>query len=431
MRVIAVAVLLLFSPAARGAETWTLGQAIRHALSHNPDARLALQRIAAAQAGLRQANAAFWPQLQLQSSYIYTNNPVTVFGAVLNQETLTDAFPTGDFSQVPSADNFQLQGMVRVPLFVGGRNVANRRVVRAQTEAAEQQAEAVRRSLAFEVARAYLTLLKSRAFIEASKAAVGAFEHNVVIARKRFKAGTLLKADVLDVEVRLARAREELVRAENARALAQRVLRNLLGIDRGTITVADVDPQLERPKAGARWRRAEIAAVSKALEAAQAGLRRARAGYFPRLSAFASLVFDAGAKHGGSGLSYTTGAMLQWDLWDGMATRAHVEQANAALATAHERERKLRLAIDLEVEQARIHLREARERLAVTEKVISQAEQSVRLTRARFEQGLALATQLIDAETALTGARLRRAESEADRRIAIAALRKALGLDLL
>jgi outer membrane protein TolC len=53
------------------------------------------------------------------------------------------------------------------------------------------------------------------------------------------------------------------------------------------------------------------------------------------------------------------------------------------------------------------------------------------LTRARFEQGLALATQLIDAETALTAVRARRAEAEADQRIAVAALRKALGLGQL
>ena len=37
----------------------------------------------------------------------------------------------------------------------------------------------------------------------------------------------------------------------------------------------------------------------------------------------------------------------------------------------------------------------------------------------------------IDAETALTSARVRRAEAEADQRIAVAALRKALGLSQL
>jgi len=42
-----------------------------------------------------------------------------------------------------------------------------------------------------------------------------------------------------------------------------------------------------------------------------------------------------------------------------------------------------------------------------------------------------ISTQLIDAETALIAARVRRAESEGDQRIAIAALRKALGLPQL
>jgi outer membrane protein len=62
---------------------------------------------------------------------------------------------------------------------------------------------------------------------------------------------------------------------------------------------------------------------------------------------------------------------------------------------------------------------------------VAQAGESVDLTRARFEQGLALATQLIDAETTLTAARVRRAEAEADHHVAIAAVRKALGLSQL
>jgi hypothetical protein len=44
---------------------------------------------------------------------------------------------------------------------------------------------------------------------------------------------------------------------------------------------------------------------------------------------------------------------------------------------------------------------------------------------------LALATQLIDSETALVAARVRRAEAESDHRIAVAAVRKALALPQL
>ncbi len=115
-------------------------------------------------------------------------------------------------------------------------------------------------------------------------------------------------------------------------------------------------------------------------------------------------------------------------MWDGFLTRAKRAEAKANLESTREEDRKLRLALDLELEQARIALREATERLAVTDKVIDQARESVMLIRVRFDQGLASTTQLIDSDTVLLGARVRRAEAEADQRIAIAALRKALGL---
>jgi outer membrane protein TolC len=83
------------------------------------------------------------------------------------------------------------------------------------------------------------------------------------------------------------------------------------------------------------------------------------------------------------------------------------------------------------MERARLDLKSANERLVVTEQAISKAAESAEITRARFEQGEALATQVIDAETALVAARVRRAEAEADQRIAVGALRKAAGLPQL
>ena len=71
------------------------------------------------------------------------------------------------------------------------------------------------------------------------------------------------------------------------------------------------------------------------------------------------------------------------------------------------------------------------QRLGVGEKSVAQADESLTLTRDRFAQGMALATQLIDAQTALTAARVRRADAQADVQIATAALRRALGLPIL
>jgi outer membrane protein TolC len=414
--------------AAGAAEPWTLERALDYALAHNPSARLAQHRIAAAQAGMEQADAAFWPRLQFQSSYIRTDNPMQVFGSILNQRAYTSSL---DFNDVPDVDDLNVRGLVTVPLFAGGRNKAARDTAKANTEAAKQTSEAVRNELGFEVVRAFLTVLKTRQFIRAAEAAVSAFEANLGIAKKRLDGGALLKSEILDVDVRLAQSREDLVRARNANALADRALRNLLGIEEGEFVVADTAPEVSAPDRGDFTGRPELAAARERERAAQTEVRGARSGYQPRVSAFGSLDHDSGWVTGGDGNSYTAGVILQWDLWDGFLTRGKIREATVNLESAREEQRKLRLALDLEMEKARLDLRVATERLAVTERSVEQAAESAKLTRERFEQGLALSTQLIDAETALLGARVRRAEAEADQRIAIAALRKALGLPQL
>jgi outer membrane protein TolC len=214
------------------AEPWTLERAIEQALAHNPDARLAQHRIAAAQAGVEQANSAFWPRLQFQSSYTRTDNPMMAFGSILNQKAFSPAL---SFNDVPDVDNLNARGVVTMPLYAGGRNKAGRLAARASTEAAKQDVEAIRNALGFEVARTFHTVLKTREFIRAAEAAVSSVETNVNVAKRRFEGGTLLKTEVLDLEVRLAEAREDLVRARNANALASRTLRNLLGIEEDSL----------------------------------------------------------------------------------------------------------------------------------------------------------------------------------------------------
>jgi outer membrane protein TolC len=417
--------LLAWSLSALAAEPWTLERALQEALASNPDARLAQQRLVAARAGLEQANAAFWPRLQFQSSYTGSDNPMLAFGSILNQRAYSSSL---NFNDVPSVDDLNTRGLLTVPLYAGGRNTATRQAARATTEAARQDNEAVRNALGFEVSRAFYTVLKTRQFVRAAEAAVKAFEANLAVARKRLDGGTLLKTGVLDIEVRLAQAREDLVRARNANALAVRTLRNLLGIEHGEFEVADTAPAIQAPDSADFAGRPELAANRHREQAALEQVRAAKGAYLPRLNAFGSLDYDYGGKYDHGGGSYTVGALLQWDLWDGKLTRAKVQEANANLESAREEQRKVRLALDLEVEQARLDLNAANERLNVTQQAVAQAAESAELTRARFGQELALSTQLIDSETALVAAQVRRAEAEADRQIAIAAVRKALGL---
>ena len=420
--------LLACSFAAVASEPWTLERAVQHALTNSPDARIATQRIAVAQAGIAQANAIFRPRITIQSGYSATDNPMLSFGNILNQRAYSSSI---NFNDVPDTDNLNVRGLVTMPLYTGGKFTAERETARANTAAARQQAQAVRNTLGFEVARAFFTSQKTRHFIQAAQAAVVSYETNLDTARKRFEAGTLLRADLLDIEVRLAQAREELVRARNAHALVLRAFQNLLGVDEPEFAVAETAPALKSPETVNTLARPELVAAAERANAAEAQVRSAKSGFLPQLSAFGSLDYDRGWQMEGDGSSYSAGALVRWDLWDGNLTRARVAEARANAEVAREEERKMRLAMNLEVEQARLVLQEATERLSVGEKSVAQAGESLGLTRERFAEGLALSTQLIDAQTALTAARVRRAEAESDRQIAIAALRKALGLPQL
>lgn len=420
--------LLLLGVLTLRAEEWDLRGALLFATTNSPDTRIAQQRIAAAQAALGQANAAFWPKLQVGSSYTRTDHPVSVFGYALNQQSYS---PSLDFNDVPDADNLNVRGILTVPLYAGGRNAAGRRAAKAGTAAARAEAGAVEQVLEFEVAQAFYTIEKTRHFVEAASSAVRSHETNREVAEKRLNAGTALKTELLDIEVHLSEAREELVRARNARALAMTALKNLLGIEDRPIEVVEEIGAIRLPESGEIGQRPELAALAFRQQAAEANVRKAKGGYLPTVDAFGQVDHDYGWKFDGSGKSYAAGVVARWDLLDGQLTRNRVREAESALAIIREEERKVRLRIQLEIEQAQLRLAEANERLGVTERTVSQAEESVSLTRARFEQGLALSTQLIDAETALTAAKVRRAEAEADRRIAVAALRKAQGLSQL
>ena len=129
------------SLAVNAAEPWTLKRALDYALAHNPDARIAQQRIAAAQAGLEQANSTLWPRLQVQSGYTRTDNPMMAFGSILNQRSYSSSL---SFNDVPGVDDLNVQGMITVPLYAGGRNVAGRQAAKATTGAVKQESAAIR-----------------------------------------------------------------------------------------------------------------------------------------------------------------------------------------------------------------------------------------------------------------------------------------------
>ena len=128
------------------------------------------------------------------------------------------------------------------------------------------------------------------------------------------------------------------------------------------------------------------------------------------------------------GDSWMAGVSVDLNVFDGGQTSGKIRQSRAELAQVKEMLRKATLGIGLEVEQARLAHEDAVERLAVTAQAVAQAEESAALSRARFEKGGLLTADLIGVESRLIETRMHRAVALADERIALADLRRALGL---
>lgn len=424
--------LLILAPSLH-AEPWTLDRAVATALENSPDARVARARVEGAQAFVDQAGAAWLPQVSLSGRYTSTNSPMLAFGSILNQR----AFNFGlDFNHPGRIDNLNATGTVAYNLYSGGRATAGRTAARAGAEAAGHDLRTALQQLATEVVRAVLNLRKARETVTAVSGGVQAYEAAVTAAQARFAAGQLLKADLLSLEVQLAQTRENLSAARHGAALAGLAFQFVLGLEpAGTPVelVAD-DPALGRltpPDTRDFSLRPELQGLQSRVRAAGAMVEAARGARQPSVNAFASYQFDRGWKTDRHGDSWLAGLSVDVNLFDGGQTTGKIRQGNAELTQVKELLRKATLGVALEVEQARLAHADTAERLAVSARAVAQAEESARLSRARFEKEALLIADLIGVESRLLEARLRRTIAAADERLALVELRRALGLDPL
>jgi outer membrane protein TolC len=121
-------------------------------------------------------------------------------------------------------------------------------------------------------------------------------------------------------------------------------------------------------------------------------------------------------------------AQGNWAIFDGRATAGKVAQARSALAQMKLTTSEQQLAIDVEVRRAHSTLQEAVELVTASKAVGEQAEESVRLAKARFDAGTATQLDVLQAQVALTEARTNEVEALYNHTVALASLRKAMGV---
>ncbi len=410
-----------------------LQAAIRLALAQNPDQEMALMRIRQSEAMLDQALAAFLPMLSVYTEFARGDVPSGYLFKTIDQRLLP---PYTNFNDPGTFQNWESGLRARWNLFRGGQDYLRRQMAALGVDISRLDRQVMENSLVASVIKGFYNCLAAADFEDIAQKAVESVQVQVRLAGVRFKGGGALKSDVLSLQVRLAQAQEDLVRARNNHLLALAALANLLGADPDAkLALAkseglrvEVPPVYSQGVILALERRPELKKVRQQVVSARMALDAARAEYLPRLDAQATYYWDdPQAQYSDSRTNYTYGLLLNWDLFTGLSTVKEGEKARAALGEMLAADRKTTQNIQLDVKAAYLGLAESLARLEVSRAAVAQAEEARKLVGRQYEGGAADVTRLLDAELNMNSARVRAAAAGYDTQKARADIARALG----
>ena len=430
-RLFAIAILLAALPAA--AERLTLKDAVREALARNPQIVAANAQADAARAGLSEARWAWLPRIDASASTTRSDNPVFVFGSLLEQGNFTaEHFDPAFLNDPDPLRNDRLQVNVRYALFDQLRRESAVHGARNSVTRSDHTTEEARQALRAEVLRRYLGVALARERRNVAAEASRTAEAEASAIRDRLDQGLVVESDLLSAEVHLAQLRQQEIEADGDVAIAQAALATAIG--RPIASDISVDPlrDFERalpdlPDAIAQGdvQRARVAAAIAATAESRSQLRAAKGSFLPRLDAYASWGASGPTLNGGNP-DRTAGLVLSLDVLN-LAKPARVAGANAALRAAEAAEQAERDAVKMEVLTAWHRQQAAERRLDVATKAAAQAAAAERIVRDRYENGLVTITEQLRAHTALVVARLSLLAARHDSTIGYAEVLRSMG----
>lgn len=413
----------------------SLQQAIDFALANNPELGIMQARIEQAQSQLGLALANYYPQVKLGLSYQHTDNPAEVFAIIIAQRRLD--FAGTDFNHPSGADNYRPQVSATYSLFRGGQDYHLSKAAELGVEASELDESAVRNRLISHISAAYYGQLAAADSHQVSQRAVAAVASELKQSQTRFEGGTVLKSDVLSLEVQLAEAKEAELQAANAVELASTVLKTLLGLSaKDSLTIKETlehalpgkPAEFDHLLAQAIAQHPELKAAEKRAAIAQQQLAASKGAYLPRADAYVNygsnskdLAFSANRDN------VSVGVQVEVDLFNGFATQEKVKKAEHELIAAQEATRKTRLEVESEVKSALLKLQEGLKRAEVATVSVQSAEEALRLVNEQRQAGVVTVTRYIEAEVARDKAYARQINARLDALRAEAELKQATG----
>jgi outer membrane protein TolC len=337
-------------------------------------------------------------------------------------------------------NNYRTRLDLQWPIYNGGRSDALERAARAEASAAGAEVAAAQADLRLEVARAFWALVTARASSAVLERSLARAQANVNDVRQRLSAGLVPPNEVASAEAQESRQRMLLIETRNQSDQSSAELARLIGEDVLQRIEPSADLELEAPAAAslqglvadARSARDERRAIEQRIEAAEEQTAAAEGSRRPAIAITGGVdyarpnpqIFPRADRWDDS---WDAGVSATWALWDGGRAKAEAAQARTVAEAARQRLAEFDSVVALEVRQRLLDIDSGRAAVAAADDAVRAAAEARRVVGERYQAGVAIQTELLDADVALLQAELDRTRAIASVRFAEARLARALG----
>lgn len=379
---------------------------IAGALENNRDLAQSLARVEQARAQFRIQATDRLPTLETNGQGTRSRQPLSALGVGASPDAGAIEFTQYTANVGVSAFEMDLWGRVR--------NLAE--AERQRYLASEQGARAFRLSLIAQVAAAYYDIRAGEERIDLSERTLEGRREGVRIAQKRLDAGVTSTVDYDQSVLLLTQAQTELAELQRTTEQARNLLDVLIGGPSGVASLPTGKPlnpaqQVRAIEAGVPSAvlasRPDVLEAEHNLRAANADIGAARAQFFPSISltgnyGFASTALDTLFDGGNKAWSFGGALNLPIFDWGRRSAQVRVTRARAEELTAAY-QRAVQGAFQ-EVADGLVARRRLLEQIEAQSRTVTAQRRLARTARQRYDNGIAIYLEVLDAERNLFAA---------------------------
>lgn len=394
-----------------GTQPLTLRQALELAQRNSQALQTAQQQLNRTRAALRQAEAANFPTANIGAGF-------QVQGDDRGQTQINPStglpISNGGFNVNPVLSG---TAQLSYDIFTSGRRSATISAAQQQVRSQELQLETTAEDLRLNVTIDYYGVQDADEQVRIAQSALEQSLRSLQDTQAQERAGIGTRFDVLQSQVQVANDQQQLTQQLSQQRVARRQLIQRLNLSEVVdisaaepVAVADLwNLSLEDSIVLAYRNRAELEQQLVQRQIGDFQRRAARAQLGPQVAATATYNtqnnLDAGQ---GFTNSFTLGAQVNLQLFDGGASRAAAQQQEANIAAAESQFADSRSQVRFQVEQAFYNLRANFDNIQTASLAQEQAAESLRLARLRFQAGVGIQSDVLRAQTELTRAEVNR-----------------------